>query len=90
MIGTGVRRNGLWFINQEQSALAADTGAQEWEIYLLHGRLGHVPFGSLNKLYPNAFKGVDIKKLVCDACELGKHTRTTYPSIGLRSVNLLC
>jgi hypothetical protein len=72
VIGTGVRRNGLWFINQEQSALAADTGAQEREIYLLHGRLGHVPFGSLNKLYPNAFKGVDIKKLVCDACELGK------------------
>jgi len=28
---------------------------------------------------------VDIKKLVCDACELRKHTRTTYPSIGLRS-----
>ncbi|CAD6223427.1 unnamed protein product [Miscanthus lutarioriparius] len=28
---------------------------------------------------------VDKTKLVCDACELGKHTRSTYPSIGLRS-----
>ena len=85
VIGTGVRRNGLWFINQEESALTAATEAQEREIYLLHYRLGHVPFGNLNKLYPDVFKGVDIKKLVCDACELGKHTRTTYPSIGLRS-----
>jgi hypothetical protein len=85
VIGTGVRHDGLWFINQEQSALTAATGAQEREIYLLHRRLGHVPFGTLNKLYPDFFNGVDIKKLVCDACELGKHTRTTYPSIGLRS-----
>jgi len=85
VIGTGVRRNGLWFINQEQSALAVTTKTQEREAYLLHCRLGHVPFGSLNKLYPDVFKNVDIKNLVCDACELGKHTRTNYPSIGLRS-----
>ena len=31
------------------------------------------------------FKGVDKNKLVCDACELGKHTRSIYPSTGLRS-----
>ena len=85
VIGTGVRRNGLWFINQEQSALAVSTETQEREIYLLHHQLGHIPFGSLNKLYPDAFKNVDMKNLVCDACELGKHTRTTYPSICLRS-----
>jgi hypothetical protein len=29
VIGTGVRRNGLWFINQAESALAAAVGAQE-------------------------------------------------------------
>ena len=85
VIGTGVRHNGLWFINQEQSALAAAAGTQEREIYLLHRRLGHVPFGSLNILYPEIFRDMNIKKLVCDACELGKHTRTTYPSIGLWS-----
>ena len=85
MIGTRARRNGLWFINQAESALAAAIGAKEREIFLLHCRLGHVPFESLNKLYPDVFKDVDRHKLVCDACELGKHTRSTYPSIGLRS-----
>jgi hypothetical protein len=85
VIGTGIRHNGLWVINQEESALAAVVGAQEKEIYLLHYRLGHVPFESLNKFYPAMFKGVDRNKLVCDACELGKHTRSTYSSIGLRS-----
>jgi hypothetical protein len=85
VIGTGVRCNGLWWINQAESALAAAVGAQEREIYLLHCRLGHVPFESLNKLYPDAFKNVDRNKLVCDACELGKHTRSAYPGVGLRS-----
>ncbi|WVZ55981.1 hypothetical protein U9M48_006573 [Paspalum notatum var. saurae] len=85
VIGTGVRRNGLWFINQAESALAAEVGVKERKIFLLHRRLGHMTFENLNKLYPDAFKGVDRTKLVCDACELGKHTRTTYPSIGLRS-----
>ena len=85
VIGTGTRHNGLWVINQKESALAAVVEAQEREIYLLHYRLGHVPFENLNKFYPAMFKGVDKNKLVCDACELGKHTRSTYPSIGLRS-----
>jgi len=85
VIGTRARRNGLWFINQAGSALAAAVGAKEREIFLLHCRLGHVPFESLNKLYPDVFKDVDKTKLVCDACELGKHIRSTYPSIGLRS-----
>ena len=62
MIGIGVRHNGLWFINQEQSALAVAAGTQEREIYLLHRRLGHVPFRSLNKLYPDVFRDMDIKK----------------------------
>ena len=85
MIGTGVRLNGLWFINQAESVLVAVVGAQEKEVFLLHCRLGHVPFESLNKLYPYVFKDVDRNKLVCDVCELGKHTRSGYPSIGLRS-----
>jgi hypothetical protein len=55
------------------------------EILLLHCRLGHVSFESLSQLYPAMFKGVDKSKLVCDACEHGKHTRSIYPSIGLRS-----
>jgi hypothetical protein len=36
-------------------------------------------------LHPVMFKGVDKIRLVCDACEVGKHNRFIYPSIGLCS-----
>jgi len=90
VIGIGVRRNGLWFINQEQSALAAATEAQEREIYLLHGWLGHVPFGSLNKLYPDAFKGVDIKNLCVMHVNLGSIQGQLILALASKVVNLLC
>ena len=85
MIGTGIRHNGLWIVNHEKSALTVVSREHEREVSLLHRRLGHVPFQSLSKLYPNAFSDVDKSKLFCDACELGKHIRLVYPSIGLRS-----
>jgi hypothetical protein len=85
MIGTGVRCNGFWYINHEESALTVTIEGAEKEIMLLHCRLGHVPFESLNKLYLDVFKKVDKSRLVYDTCELGKHTRSTYASIGIRS-----
>jgi hypothetical protein len=84
-IGTGVRRNVLWFIKHGESAMVIDVEGVEREIILRHCRSGHPSFDSLNKLYPDIFKKVDKSRLVCDACELGKHTRSTYPSIGLCS-----
>ncbi|XP_020405596.1 histone deacetylase 10 isoform X2 [Zea mays] len=84
-IGTGVRRNGLWFISHEESALKAIVEVDVKEILLHHRRLGHISFESLSRLHPRMFKGVDKSQLVCDACELGKHTRSIYPSIGLRN-----
>jgi hypothetical protein len=84
-IGTGVRRNGLWYINHEESALATIAEGAERDIVLLHCRLGHVSFESLSRVYPKMFVEVDKSRLVCDACELGKNTRSIYPSIGLRS-----
>jgi transposase InsO family protein len=85
MIGTGVRHNGLWYINHKDLALTLAIEGAEKEIMLLHCWLGHVSFERLSKLYPNVFQKVDKSRLVCDACELGKHTRSTYASIGLRS-----
>ena len=35
-------------------------------------------------MYPELFSKIDKEKLACDACELGKHTRSTYGAIGLR------
>jgi hypothetical protein len=85
MIGTGVKHNGLWYINHKNSALTMSIEGTEKKIMLLHYRLGHVSIESLSKLYPDVFKKVDTSRLVYDACELGKHTRSTYASIGLRS-----
>jgi len=85
VIGTGVRCDGLWFINHEKTALTTAVEEDVKEILLLHRRLGHVPFESLSRLHPDAFKKVDRSKLLCEACELGKHTRSVYPNIGLCS-----
>ena len=74
-----------WGVSTEESALTTAVEEDVKEILLLHRRLGHVPFESLSRLHPDAFKKVDRSKLLCDACELGKHTRSIYPSIDLRS-----
>jgi hypothetical protein len=36
-------------------------------------------------IYPSLFKLCTRESVVCDVCELAKHTRCSYPSIGLRS-----
>jgi hypothetical protein len=84
-IGTRVRCNGLWYINHGELAMAANTEGVEKEVILHHRWLGHPLFDCLSKLYPDIFKKVDRSRVGSDACELGKHTRSTYPSIGLRS-----
>ncbi|WVZ66155.1 hypothetical protein U9M48_015421 [Paspalum notatum var. saurae] len=83
-IETGVRRNGLWYISQEDTALTVGEGVEQ-RILLQHHRLGHPSFENLSRMYPELFTRVDKKKLVCDACELGKHTRSTYSATSLRS-----
>ena len=47
-IGTEVRRNGLWFISHEESALTAAAEGDVKKILLLHCWLGHVSFESLS------------------------------------------
>jgi hypothetical protein len=46
-IGTGIRRNGLWYISQEDSALAVK--GVEQDILLHHCRLGHPSFENLSR-----------------------------------------
>src|SRR5437588_12277626 len=83
-LGTGIRRDGLWYLDRNAVMLAVSGGLEE-EAMLQHRRLGHLSFDSLKKLEPELLNKVDRNKLVCDACELGKHTRSSYKSIGLRS-----
>jgi hypothetical protein len=52
-----------------------------WEELLLHHHmLGHMSFITLGQLYPDLHSRVDKGSLVCDACQYGKLTRSTYVS----------
>jgi hypothetical protein len=66
-IGTRVRRDGLWFMGHEESALRAVAERNVKEILRLNYQLGHISFETLRWLYPAMFKGVDKSRLVCDA-----------------------
>ena len=59
-------------------ALALEGGPKgvEEDILLHHRRLGHPSFQNMSKMYGELFNKIDKRKLVCDACELGKHTRS--------------
>ncbi|CAD6270849.1 unnamed protein product [Miscanthus lutarioriparius] len=90
MLGSGIRRNGLWFLdrridNSTCTALAISTSEEETKVILQHCRLGHMSFDTMSRAFPDIMSKVDKKKLVCDACEFGKHMRASYISKGLRS-----
>lgn len=86
-LGTGIRRDdGLWYLDKAAVMLAAAVSeGPEAEVMLHHCRLGHMSFDSLTRMEPELMSKVDRSKLFCNACELGKHTRSTYKMIGLRS-----
>jgi hypothetical protein len=52
---------------------------------LQYRRLGHPSSSVLSRLYPSLFEKANNKKPMRDACELGKHTRSSYASSGSRS-----
>jgi Integrase core domain len=54
-------------------------------LILDHQLIMHPSFHVLSMLYPSLFEKTDKSKLVCDACELGKLTRSSYVSSGHRS-----
>jgi transposase InsO family protein len=90
-LGIGIRRDGLWYLdrrgtNEDVCALMASTSKEVTEVLLLHCRLGHISFEIMSKMFPVEFSKVDKHMLICDACEYGKHTRTSYVSRGLRSI----
>jgi len=92
-LGTGVRHNGLWYLDRKETneaichALTTIATEDEAKVMLLHCRMGHISFDVMSRMFPNEMCKVDKRKLVCDACEFGKHTRTSYVSSGLRSVS---
>jgi hypothetical protein len=90
MLGSGIRRNGLWFLDRRTdksscTTLAVATSEMEAKVILQHCRLGHMSFDTMCKVFPDIMSKVDRSKLLCDACEFGKHTRASCISRGLRS-----
>ena len=95
-LGTGTWRSGLWYLDREgmDSALISmvekvGVGGSEISaedvLMLQHQRMGHTSFSVLSRLYPALFESANKQKLVCDACEFGKLTRSSYVSSGHRS-----
>jgi hypothetical protein len=91
ILESGIRRNGLWFLDRRTYtlciALTISLGEMEAKVILEHCRLGHLSFDTMAKVFPEIMSKVDKRKLVCDACEYGKHTRSIYVSRGLRSIS---
>ena len=77
---------GLYYLDEggDEIALATCMSPTQ-ELLLHHRRLGHLSFAAMSCIYPSLFNLCSRESLVCDACELAKHTRGTYPSRGLRS-----
>jgi GAG-pre-integrase domain len=82
------RSEGLYLLkqgeeNMKQKVCLAET--LELELFFLHCCLGHILFPVLERLYPKLYSRCSKIKLICDACEFAKHTRTMYPSFGNKS-----
>jgi Integrase core domain len=45
----------------------------------------HSSFSLLERLYPLKYEKADKQKLMCDGCEFGKHTRSSYVRSGSKS-----
>ena len=59
--------------------VAAVKSSSEEEIMDIHQQMGHPSFYLLKHMYSHLFKNIDISTIVCDACQLGKFKRTTFP-----------
>jgi hypothetical protein len=87
----GSLRDGLYYLDKEVSPfVAAMLSSSPLEEFLLqHRRLGHMSFPILSQLYPDLYNKVKKEKLVCDACQFGKQTRSSYVPSNNRSTTPL-
>ncbi|WVZ92385.1 hypothetical protein U9M48_038456 [Paspalum notatum var. saurae] len=86
ILGTGTMHNGLYYLDEGSDEIAFATKIPPCqELLLLRRRLGHPSFAIMSCNYPSLFSACPRESLICDACEFAKHTRVSYPSLGLRS-----
>lgn len=71
---------GLYYMEDNITPVAAATSPlSPLEDFLLqHRTLGHISFAILGHLFPNLYCKIDKTKLICDACQYGKLTRSSY------------
>jgi GAG-pre-integrase domain len=93
-LGTDTCHSDLWYLDRESVDSALSSFLESSEVVgrsvedlllLHHRRLGYPSFSALSRLYPPLFEKTNKEKLVCDACEFGKHTRSSYSSSRSRS-----
>lgn len=90
LLGTGTERDGLYYLDNGAGALAlAAYSSSKDELLLYHRRLGHLSFEVMSRLFPSLLSSCSRGQLVCDVCELAKHTRSTYSSSGKKVCLLL-
>ena len=90
-LGVETWHDGLWYLDRsktrEEVYFALSASEDEAKVMLLHCRLGHISFDIMSKMFPHEMFKVNRSNLMCDACEYGKHTRSSYVSRGLRSLS---
>ena len=76
-VAEGIMRDGVYYLRKEEvdSAFAAVLSRTPTDEFMLqHRQLGHLSIHTVSLLSPKLFKAADKDKLICDACEFGKHT----------------
>ncbi|CAH9077296.1 unnamed protein product, partial [Cuscuta epithymum] len=87
LIGTGERRNGLYYLCEEPSAqILALRDSKNSVVDLWHQRLGHPSLQVVEHLAP--VSGVKItENFPCDVCFKAKQTRDSFPTSALNKTH---
>ena len=83
--------DGMYYLYKDISpTVATILSSSPLNLFLLqHRRLGHMYISTLGQLYPDPYSRINKDSLVCDACEFGKHTRSSDMSSDNRSTQPL-
>ena len=65
--------------SSRKANLARHTSDKEWQIWLLHNRMGHPSFGYLQHLFPTLFSTLQPSSFKCETCIVAKSHRVPYP-----------
>ena len=68
-----------------KSKVATVQTSSKEKIMEIHQRMGHPSFDLLKILYPYLFEKIEFDMCICNACQLGKFKRSTYPPTNNRT-----